>query len=174
MELVIGRIAKSHGIRGELVVEVRTDAPELRFVDGAVLTGRRPKESSTQQYTVVASREHSGRLLLRLAGIDDRTAADALRGVLFVIDSADVEPSDEPDAFYDHELEGLTVRAVDGADIGVLSEVLHSLGGGDMLAVKTPEGREILIPFVTEIVPVVDVAGGFVTVDAPDGLLDPE
>ncbi|KXO90472.1 ribosome maturation factor RimM [Tsukamurella pseudospumae] len=173
MELVIGRVAKSHGIRGELVVEVRTDSPELRFADGVVLTGRRPREKDTQTYTVAASRNHSGRLLVRLQGVNDRTAADELRGTLFLIDSADVEPSDDPDEFYDHELEGLAVRTVGGEDVGVIAEVLHA-PGGELLSVKAPDGREILIPFVTAIVPVIDVAAGVVTVDPPDGLLDPE
>lgn len=173
MELVIGRVVKSHGIRGEIVVEVRTDSPELRFADGAVLTGRRPREKRTETYTVAASRDHSGRLLVRLAGVNDRTAADALRGMLFVIDSADVEPSDDPDEFYDHELEGLAVRTIDGQDVGTIAEVLH-LPGGELLSVKAPDGREILVPFVAAIVPTVDVAGGFVVLDPPEGLLDPE
>ncbi|MET9325867.1 ribosome maturation factor RimM [Tsukamurella sp. NPDC003166] len=173
MELVIGRVAKSHGIRGELVVEVRTDSPELRFADGAVLTGRRPREKNTRTYTVAASRNHSGRLLVRLQGVNDRTAADELRGTLFLIDSADVEPSDDPDEFYDHELEGLAVRTVGGEDVGVIAEVLHA-PGGELLSVKAPDGREILIPFVTAIVPEIDIAGGVVTVDPPEGLLDPE
>lgn len=175
MELVIGRVAKAHGIRGELVVEVRTDAPELRFADGTVLTARHPKQRSTTQYTVAASRNHSGRLLLRLDGVNDKTVADTLRGSLFVIDSAQTQPSDDPDEFYDHELEGLAARLPDGTEIGAVREVIHSLGGGEMLAVHSGDvGRELLIPFVTAIVPVVDVAGGFVTIDPPDGLLDPE
>ncbi|MGC5027636.1 MULTISPECIES: ribosome maturation factor RimM [unclassified Tsukamurella] len=173
MELVIGRVAKSHGIRGEIVVDVRTDSPELRFADGAVLTGRRPRETNTQTYTVAASRNHSGRLLVRLQGVNDRTAADELRGTLFLIDSADVEPSDDPDEFYDHELEGLAVRTVGGEDVGTIAEVLHA-PGGELLSVKAPDGREILIPFVTAIVPDIDLAGGVVTVDPPEGLLDPE
>ncbi|NMD56284.1 MULTISPECIES: ribosome maturation factor RimM [Tsukamurella] len=173
MELVIGRVAKSHGIRGEIVVEVRTDSPELRFADGAVLTGRRPRETRTQNYTVAASRNHSGRLLVRLEGVNDRTAADDLRGTLFLIDSADVAPSEDPDEFYDHELEGLAVRTIAGEDVGTIAEVLHA-PGGELLSVKAPDGREILIPFVTAIVPEIDIAGGFVLVDAPEGLLDPE
>ncbi|MCS3780303.1 ribosome maturation factor RimM [Tsukamurella ocularis] len=173
MELVIGRVAKSHGIRGEIVVDVRTDSPELRFADGAVLTGRRPREKNAQTYTVAASRNHSGRLLVRLQGVNDRTAADELRGTLFLIDSADVEPSDDPDEFYDHELEGLAVRTVGGEDVGTIAEVLHA-PGGELLSVKAPDGREILIPFVTAIVPDIDLAGGVVTVDPPEGLLDPE
>lgn len=174
MELVVGRVAKSHGIRGELAVEIRTDSPEQRFAVGAVLRGRKPRDRGLTEYTVEAAREHSGRLLLRLKGVDDRNAADALRGVLFVIDSADVAPSDDPDEFYDHELEGLEARLVDGTVIGTVAEVLHS-AAGELLSVRPPSGEgEILIPFVTAIVPVVSVAGGYVEIDPPEGLLDQE
>lgn len=175
MELVIGRVAKSHGIRGEIAVEIRTDDPEQRFVVGAVLRGRKPRDRELTDYTVEAAREHSGRLLLRLKGVADRTAADALRGTLFVVDSSDLPPSDDPDAFYDHELEGLEVRLLDGTVIGVVNEVLHS-AAGELLSVR-PAGSdsgEILIPFVTAIVPVVSVTGGYVEIDPPEGLLDPE
>ncbi|MDF0531246.1 ribosome maturation factor RimM [Tsukamurella sp. 8F] len=173
MELVIGRVVKSHGIRGEVVVEVRTDSPDLRFFDGAVLTGRRPREDSVAQYTVTASREHSGRLLLTLAEVSDRTAADAIRGTLFVIDSSEVEPSDDPDEFYDHELEGLEVRLADGTVVGTVGEVLHP-PGGELLSVRAADRREILVPFVKAIVPVVDVAAGIIEIDPPEGLLDPD
>ena len=106
----MGRVAKSHGIRGEVVVEVRTDEPEERFAVGAVLHGRKPREHQVYNYTVEAAREHSGRLLLRLREVRDRAAADHLRGTLFVIDSSELPPSEDPDEFYDHELEGLAVR----------------------------------------------------------------
>src|SRR5699024_10396763 len=130
-----GRVAKSHGIRGEVAVEVRTDEPEERFAVGTVLQGRRSRGSVTTPYTVEAVREHSGRLLLRLAGVDDRTSADALRGMLFVVDSEDLPPSDDPDAFHDHELVGLTVRRADGSGVGSVADVVHTVGGA-LLAVR--------------------------------------
>lgn len=170
MELVVGRVAKSHGIRGEVVVEVRTDEPALRFATGSVLRGRRPKSDTATEYTVTAAREHSGRLLVSLRGVDDRNAADALRGVLFIIDSADVPRGDDPDEFYDHELEGLSVRLVDGTPLGKVSEVLHS-AAGELLSVRTDDDREVLIPFVTAMVPEVSLTDG-VVVDPPEGLLD--
>lgn len=175
MDLVVGRVAKSHGIRGELVVEVRTDEPEDRFVVGTVLRGRRPRDERTESYTVEAVREHAGRLLLRLQGVADRTASDALRGVLFVIDSEELEPSDDPDEFYDHELEGLTVRLADGTEIGTVTEVLHS-GAGELLSVRRAEGEggDLLVPFVSAIVTSVSVVDGSVVIDPPDGLLDPD
>jgi 16S rRNA processing protein RimM len=176
MELVVGRVVKSHGVRGELVVEVRTDAPEERFAVGARLDakpGRDARPGAPRSYTVESAREHSGRLLVRLVGVDDRSAADALRGTLFVVDSADLPPSEDPDEFYDHELEGLAVRLTDGTPIGAVREVLHS-PGGELLAVEScADGREILIPFVTAIVPTVSVADGVIVIDPPEGLLEP-
>lgn len=178
MELVVGRVAKSHGVRGELVVEVRTDEPELRFAPGTTLTGRLPRAKSTQTYVVESAREHSGRLLVRLAGVDDRSISDALRGMLFVVDSENLPPSQDPDEYYDHELEGLTVTLEDGTVVGTVKEVLHS-AAGELLSIKAaeafpPAGREILVPFVTHMVPTVNVAEGLIVIDPPEGLLDPE
>ena len=172
MELVVGRVAKSHGVRGELAVDIRTDEPELRFAVGAVLHGHKPRESRLNEYTVEAAREHAGRLLLRLEGVETREAADALRGTLFVIDSANVEPSDDPDEFYDHELEGLPVADSAGNPIGTVQEVLHT-GAGELLSVRTESGREILVPFVAAIVTSVSREDGIV-IDPPEGLLDLE
>ncbi|MGW4716215.1 ribosome maturation factor RimM [Nocardia sp. NPDC004260] len=174
MELVVGRVAKSHGVRGELVVEVRTDEPEARFAPGVRLRGRLPRAAEVREFTVEAAREHSGRLLVFLSGVTDRTAADALRGMLFVVDSADLPPSEDPDEYYDHELEGLEVRLTDGTVVGSVREVLHS-AAGELLEVRAADdGREILIPFVTAIVPTVSLAEGVIVIDPPEGLLDPE
>jgi 16S rRNA processing protein RimM len=173
MELVVGRVAKSHGVRGELVVEVRTDSPDERFAPGTRLRGRAPRGGPVRDYTVSAAREHSGRLLLTLAEVTDRTAADALRGTLFVIDSGDLAPSLDPDEFYDHELEGLTVQLGDGTVVGTVREMLHSPAGELLAVTAAADGREILIPFVTAIVPTVSVAQGRLIVDPPEGLLEP-
>lgn len=175
MELVVGRVVKSHGIRGELVVEVRTDEPELRFAVGTQLRGHKRRESKTSSYTVEAAREHSGRLLLRLEGVSDRDTADALRGTLFVVDSDDLPPSQDSDEFYDHELEGLIAWTVGGEQIGTVIEVLHS-AAGELLSIR-PTGQdsgEILVPFVSAIVTAVSIADGTVTIDPPEGLLNPE
>ncbi|WP_329412416.1 ribosome maturation factor RimM [Nocardia vinacea] len=174
MELVIGRVAKSHGVRGELVVEVRTDDPYARFAPGVRLRGRAARSKEVREFTVESAREHSGRLLVQLVGVSDRTASDALRGTLFVVDSAELPPSEDPDEFYDHELEGLTVQLTDGTVVGKVTEVLHS-AAGELLSVRAADdGREILIPFVTAIVPSVSLADQLVVIDPPEGLLDPE
>lgn len=176
----MGRVVKSHGIKGEVVVEVRTDEPDERFIVGAELRGRKAREHTLHTYTVEAAREHSGRLLLRLRQVADRTAADALRGTLFVVDSADLTPSDDPDEFYDHELEGLTVRIVGGHPdagtvVGTVREVLHT-AAGELLAIHSADADrgELLIPFVTAIVPTVSIATRIIEIDPPDGLLDPD
>ncbi|WP_280235410.1 ribosome maturation factor RimM [Nocardia cyriacigeorgica] len=175
MELVVGRVAKSHGVRGELVVDVRTDEPEARFAPGTTLRGRLARSTEVRAFTVESAREHSGRLLVQVAGVSDRTAADELRGMLFLVDSADLGPSQDPDEFYDHELEGLRVELADGTAVGTVIEVLHS-AAGELLSVRAADddGREILIPFVMAIVPTVSVADGLIVIDPPEGLLDPE
>ncbi|MEO9327729.1 ribosome maturation factor RimM [Gordonia aurantiaca] len=171
MDLVVGRVVKSHGIRGEVVVDVRTDEPELRFARGSVLRGRLPRGGGEREFTVTAAREHSGRLLVSLEEVADRTSADALRGTLFLIDSSQVEPSDDPDEFYDHELEGLPVQLLDGTEVGVVESVLH-LPAGELLSVRNPDEREVLVPFVKEIVPT--VTRELIVIDPPEGLLDPD
>ncbi|WP_433656945.1 ribosome maturation factor RimM [Nocardia sp. CA-128927] len=174
MELVVGRVAKSHGVRGELVVEIRTDEPEARFAPGSTLRGRLARSKEVRDFTVESAREHSGRLLVFLAGVGDRDSADALRGTLFFVNSEDLPPGDDPDEYYDHELEGLTVQLTDATVVGTVREVLHS-AAGELLSVKAADdGREILIPFVNAIVPTVSLADRLIVIDPPEGLLDPE
>jgi len=171
MELVVGRVAKAHGVTGEVVVDVRTDDPDARFARGKTLRGRVSRGGSEREYTVESVREHAGRLLVRLAGVVGRDAADALRGTLFVVDSDDLPPITEPDEFYDHQLEGLRVRTVAGDDVGTVAEVLHT-AAGELLSVISAEGLEILVPFVSAIVTTVSLADGVVEIDPPDGLLN--
>ena len=171
MDLVVGRIAKAHGITGEVVVEVRTDDPDDRFAIGNRLRLTNPRRGLDREVSIVAARPHSGRLLLRLDGVTDRDGADALRGSLFVVDTADLPPIEDPDEFYDHQLEGLVARTVDGDLIGTVTEVLHT-PGGELLSVRSESGAEVLVPFVSDIVTEVSLSEGVVTVDPPEGLLD--
>ncbi|BBY16712.1 ribosome maturation factor RimM [Mycolicibacterium litorale] len=173
MDLVVGRVVKAHGVTGELVVEVRTDEPEARFVPGAELRGRAPKGGAERRLVIESVRPHGGRLLVRIDGVSDRTGADALRGTIFLVDTESLPPIEDPDEFYDHQLEGLRVRTVDGAEIGTVAEVLHT-AAGELLSVKTPQGAEVLVPFVTAMVPRVSLTEGLVEIDPPEGLLDLE
>ena len=173
MELVAGRIAKAHGITGELVVDVRTDDPEARFSIGNRLRLKNFRTGLEREAVISSVRPHGARLLIRLEGVADRDSAEALRGGLFVVDSAELPDIDDPDEFYDHQLEGLAVVTVDGRDVGTVVEVLHT-PGGELLSVRAESGGEVLVPFVGEIVTSVSLAEGIVCIDPPEGLLDLE
>ncbi|NUP02379.1 MAG: ribosome maturation factor RimM [Nonomuraea sp.] len=166
MQLVVGRIGRPHGVRGEVTVEVRTDDPELRFAEGASIAtdpaGRGP-------LVIEARRWHKGVLLVAFEGVLGRDAAEELRGTMLVIDSAEVEPSDDPDEFHDHQLVGLAVETVSGEAVGEVTDILHH--GQDLLVVRRSGQDDALIPFVKALVPEVDVEGGRLVVDPPEGLL---
>jgi 16S rRNA processing protein RimM len=168
MRVVVGRLGRAHGIRGELTVEVRTDVPEERFAPGQVLLCE-GRAGAPPSVTVRAARWQGGRLVVSLDGVTDRTAAEALRGTVL---AADVEPiAGLDDEYHDQVLVGLEVRDETGRALGTVADVLH-LPGQDLLAVHGPSAREVLVPFVSELVPVVDVGGGFVVVRLPEGLAD--
>ena len=172
MDLVVGRVVKAHGVTGEVVVDVRTDEPDIRFAPGISLRGRPPRGGPERRYVIDSAREHSGRLLVRLDGVGDRDGADALRGILFLVDSEDLPPIEDPDEFYDHQLEGLQVRTTAGEQVGTVAEVLHT-AAGELLSVRT-EDREVLVPFVSAIVTSVSLADEVIEIDPPDGLLELE
>jgi 16S rRNA processing protein RimM len=174
VRVIVGRIGRPHGIRGEVVIGVRTDEPDLRFAAGATLGfGSSPDDDPPAGGTlqVAAKRWHSGQLLVAFAGITDRTAAGELTGSWLSVDSSQLPAPPDPDEFRDHELIGLSVRTRAGQAVGVVSDVLHY--GQDLLVVRDPDGAEYLVPFVPAIVPEVDVAAGLIVVDPPPGLLDP-
>lgn len=169
MQLVVGRIGRPHGIRGELTVQVHTDDPDSRFAAGSVLA---TEPAARGPLTVSSVRWHSGRLLVGFDGYADRTSAEDLRGTLLVMDSAEVGPGGDPDEFNDYELIGLDVATVAGEPVGAVADVLHQ--GQDLLVIRParPGAEEILVPFVAALVPEVDVKAGRLVIDPPPGLLD--
>jgi 16S rRNA processing protein RimM len=167
MELVVGRIGRAHGVRGDVSVDVRTDDPERRFAPGSVLT----TEPGRQPVTVARARWHHGRLLVGFEDCTDRSTAELMRGQLLVIDAASVSPPTEPDVYWDHQLIGLTAALLSGEPIGVVDDVVH-LPGSELLVVRRADGGEVLVPFVSAIVPTVDLDAGRLVVDPPDGLLE--
>ncbi|MDW5615053.1 ribosome maturation factor RimM [Mycolicibacterium sp. D5.8-2] len=171
MDLVVGRVVKAHGVTGELAVDVRTDDPEGRFVAGAVLRGRPARGGAEREFVIESVRAHGDRMLIRLRGVGDRDAADALRGTLFLVDSAELPPIEDPDEFYDHQLEGMAVSTTGGQPVGTVAEVLHT-AAGELLAVRDPDGAEVLVPFVSAIVVSVSLADNAIEIDPPEGLLD--
>jgi 16S rRNA processing protein RimM len=174
MRVIVGRVGRPHGIRGEVVIGVRTDEPDLRFAVGAIVDSGPSADSDIPAGSVpleVASmRWHSGQLLVAFAGVTDRTAAGELTGSWLSVDSGQLPATPHPDEFRDYELIGLSVRTPAGEAVGVVDEVLHY--GQDLLVIRRPGGQESLVPFVKAIVPEVDVAGGILVIDPPPGLLD--
>jgi len=164
MRLTVAKIGRAQGLRGEVTLDVRTDEPDLRFVPGARFE---TVPASAGPLTVESAREHRGRWYVAFAEILDRTAAEESRGIELVLD---VESSDEEDAWYPHELAGLRVERTDGTPVGEVLGVEH-MPAHDLLVIRETSGARTLVPFVTAIVPVVDVAGGRVVVDPPGGLL---
>jgi 16S rRNA processing protein RimM len=167
MLLVVGQIVRPHGLRGEVVVDVRTDEPQRRFAVGSVLKADPPAAS----LTVEAARPHQGRLIVAFDGVPDRTAAEDLRGVLLYVDSDDLPPSDDPDEFSDHELVGLVAVTPDGQRLGEVERIDHA-PAADLLVLRRTDGGTALVPFVKQIVPEVDLAAGRVVLTPPEGLLE--
>src|SRR6266566_607840 len=234
MLLVVGRVSRPHGIRGDVVVEIRTDDPGQRFASGCTLA---TQPEALGPLTVAGARPHAGGLIVSFTGVSDRDAAQRLRGTWLVIDSADVPAPEDPDEFHDHQLIGLDVVTAGGRHVGTVADVRHH--GQDLLVIRpragehaggsgtavdaapappggadvargadlapgggadvargadlapgggagvapgggarrgpvsatagAPGGAEILVPFVSAIVPEVDLQGGRLIIDPPPG-----
>ena len=161
--VVVGRIGPAHGLRGEVFVEPRTDEPERRFARGVRL------QAAARSLTVASARTHSGRLVVRFEEIADRTAAEAARGTELTVAVDPGERPEDPEEFYDHQLVGLRVETTDGEVVGELERIEHN-AAQDLLVIRTPE-REVLFPFVSALVPEVDVRRGRLVIDDRPGLL---
>lgn len=168
MQLVVARIGRAHGIKGEVTVEVRTDEPELRLAPGAVLA---TDPAATGPLTIETGRVHSGRLLLRFEGVRDRTAAEALRNILLIAEVDPEELPEEEDEYYDHQLMDLDVVTADGVEVGRITEISH-LPSQDLFIVERPDGSEVMIPFVEEIVAEIDLEEQRAVITPPPGLID--
>ncbi|AMM22475.1 hypothetical protein AX769_15395 [Frondihabitans sp. PAMC 28766] len=169
--LRVGRLTKAHGLKGALKLELFTDAPEKRFVPGAVFSLQVPDESPWHGKILELAelRWYNSHPVGFFTGVDDRTTAETLVKAILWVEHEGIEVSDEPDAWFDHQLVGLRVVR-DGVEVGTISRVDH-LPTQDLLAVGTTSG-EVLVPFVNAIVPSVDLAAGIVTVTPPTGLFE--
>jgi 16S rRNA processing protein RimM len=169
-QLRVGRLTKAHGLKGAIKLELYTDDPERRFVPGAEFSLQVPESSPWhgRHLTIRELRWYNGHPVGFFEGVDDRTAAESLvKAILWVDQPADEEA--EPDAWYDHQLVGLAVIR-DGEKVGEVVHVDH-LPAQDLLVVKSG-GREVMVPFVSAIVPEVDVVAGTLTVTPPAGLFE--
>lgn len=169
-QLRVGRLLKAHGLKGAIKIELYTDDPERRFVPGAEFSLQVPESSPWhgKHLTLRELRWYNGHPVGFFEGVDDRTAAEGLAKAILWVEHVDQE-SAEPDAWYDHQLVGLAVMR-DGEKIGEVTHVDH-LPAQDLLIVKS-KGREVMVPFVSAIVPEVDVAAGTITVTPPAGLFE--
>ena len=167
MQLQVARIGKPHGIRGEVTVQVLTDAPGDRFVPGTQFI---VEPASAGPLTVFSARWNKDILLLAFDEIETRNQAETLRGAKLFIETEDIGADDDDEGWYEHELVGLDVR-VGGNVVGKVS-ALHTLPVQDLLVVTTAEGAEVLIPFVEQIVPEVNVGEKYVLVTPPPGLFE--
>ncbi|GAA2754245.1 ribosome maturation factor RimM [Amnibacterium kyonggiense] len=171
-QLRVGRLTKAHGLKGGLKLELFTDDPDRRFVPGASFSLQVPEESPWhgKRIELAELRWYNGMPVGFFVDVADRTAAESLVKAILWVDQDPDEPA-EPDAWYDHQLVGLDVVR-DGASVGVIDRLEH-LPAQDLLVVRTPDGAEVLVPFVKAIVPEVDVDAGRVVVTPPEGLFEP-
>jgi len=168
VRVVVARVGRALGVKGDLLVDVLTDEPERRLVADAQLHVM----GGDRTLRIESARPHGGRLCLHFVGVDDRGAAELLTGALLEAERAEDERPEDPDEFYDEALIGLHVVTEGGESVGTVTEVLH-LPSQDVLAVRaTPDAPEVLVPFVSEIVPLVDVDAGRIVIRPPEGLLE--
>lgn len=161
MNLTAAIIGPAHGLRGEVLLDIRTDDPHL-VIPGASFD---TDSSDLPMLTVVGLRQHKGRTLAIFDEILSREDAEAARGIALL-----TEEHEEDDAWYPHQLVGLAVQTPEGESLGEISG-LQTGSAQDLLLVRY-EGRTVMVPFVHQLVPVVDVEVGVVVIDAPAGLFD--
>lgn len=169
--LRVGRLVKAHGLKGAFKLELYTDSPKLRFVEGAILKLQVPETSPWfgKTVTVAELRWYNTMPVLFLKECEDRNVADTLVKAILLVDVPHDEVTNEEDAWFDHQLVGLRVIR-DAVEVGKVVRVDH-LPSQDLLAVETANG-EILVPFVKAIVPVVDIKNQTITVTPPAGLFE--
>ena len=166
MQLQVARIGKPHGIRGEVTVQVLTDAPGDRFVPGAEFT---VEPAAVGPLTVNSARWNKDILLLGFDGIETRNEAETLRGAKLFIETEELEEDDD-EGWYEHELVGLEARV--GSTVVGKVAALNTGTAQDLLMVTTPKGGEILVPFVEQIVPEVNIEEGYILLTPPEGLFE--
>ena len=170
---MVGRVRRSHGLRGDLVVESLTDAPDAVFAPGRrVFAGTRTGTlgDDALELRIQRSSPFKGGFIVAFEGISDRETADSWRDRHFLLPDNEVEPPAEGEIFI-HQLVGMRVAHVDGTEIGRVREVLE-LPQGLLIDVSRAGKKSILLPFNDHTVTEVDAAAGVIQVDPLEGLLD--
>ncbi|MCE2541858.1 MAG: 16S rRNA processing protein RimM [Acidobacteria bacterium] len=171
--IVVGRIARAHGNRGQVIVNVETDFPDRRFRPGSTLHAA--ADGQPQRLEIVAARFHGGRPVLTLEGVDTMDQAEALAGLELRVPESEL-PVLPPGSFYHHTLTGCAVRTVEGVDVGTVTAVSGSSGAHRLLVRRAgdPDGStgEIDVPLAAPICVQVDPERRVIVVDPPKGLLE--
>jgi 16S rRNA processing protein RimM len=170
-KLRVGRLVKAHGLKGALKLELYTDSPDQRFRAGQELELQVPETSEWFGKTVKVAelRFYNQSPVLFLEGIQDRSQAETLVKAILLIETDLGQLPEDPEAWYDHQLVGLTALVGDEV-VGKVIRVDH-LPAQDLLAIETSNG-EVLVPFVKQIVPSVDIQKGQVVLTPPSGLFE--
>ena len=158
--LIAATVGAPRGLKGEVALNLHTDRPEQVFTPGAAL---QTDDAEFPTLTVKSTRPQGNRMFATFEEFNDRTAAEGLVGTQLL-----VEPEEEGDAWYPTQLQGLTVQSSDGETLGTVTDLVAGTAH-DFLLVDAG-GEEVMVPFVLALVPTVDIEGGVVVVDAPDGL----
>jgi 16S rRNA processing protein RimM len=170
VELVlVAKVAKPRGLKGEVACDLLTDFPE-RF-EGleeliAVFPGGQRKRLKLEGHWL-----HGDRVVLKLEGFDSPEEASALAGCVLAVPESEAVELEEGE-FYDWQLEGCRVETVEGREVGTVREVLHTGGEAPVLVILDEKGRENLVPFAESICVEIDVDAKLIRVDAPEGLLE--
>jgi 16S rRNA processing protein RimM len=165
--LLVGRVARAHGNRGQVIVNPETDFPAERFAAGNVLIVEH--EGGAVERRITAVRFHQGRPIVSLDGIDTMNDAEALAGAELKVPAAELAPL-PPGTYYRHDLVGCEVRTKDGRLVGTVTDVQGPLERS--LLVVAAAGGEVMIPMVEGIVLEVDAGARRILADPPDGLID--
>lgn len=170
-KLRVGRLVKAHGLKGALKLELYTDSPDQRFRAGQELELQVPETSEWFGKTVKVAelRFYNQSPVLFLEGIQDRSQAETLVKAILLIETDLEQLPEDPEAWYDHQLVGLTALVVEEV-VGKVIRVDH-LPAQDLLAIETSNG-EVLVPFVKQIVPSVDIQKGQIVLTPPAGLFE--
>lgn len=163
--LAIGRVVKPHGVGGEVRVEVHTDVPDRFAWLESVYVG----QDQPAPYAVESVRFHQAFVLIKLAGVDTRTAADSLRNEWLLVPESEAIPLEEGEYFL-HDLIGLEVVVNDGRTLGRLAEVLET-GANNVFVVAGDGGKQLLIPDIPDVVKEIDFANHRMTVELLPGLI---
>lgn len=167
--LLIGKVLRPHGVRGELRVQVLTDYPERISKLETVFIGTGNNDENATPYALNHARPHQNYMLLTLENVNDREQADLLRELFVMVALENAVPLEEGE-YYLYQLEGLQARTDDGQILGTVSEVLET-GANDVYVITSPKYGEILIPVTDETIVKVDVAAGYIIVHLLEGLL---